>query len=84
MFEDADLISGFGRLHRALEARNDRLLGDEQLALLFGELFRRHGSGGSRVIAAQRDQMIVGRVVEVMQAHSRKASISRILHALST
>jgi AraC-like DNA-binding protein len=69
MFEDADLISGFGRLHQALEARNDRFLGDQQLALVFGELFRRHGSGGSRVVAARRDQMIVGRVVEVMQAH---------------
>ena len=68
MFDDHDLIDGFGQSHRALEAGNDDFLGHELLIGVLGTLFRRHGSGGGRVEMAPRDQVLVGKVVNVMRA----------------
>jgi len=68
MLRDPELAADFARLHRMLEAGGDRLHEHQLLIGACGRLFRRHGSGGSRVEPAPRDRTLVHRVVDVMQA----------------
>jgi AraC-like DNA-binding protein len=68
MFGDTDLIRAFLTLHQALEDGQDALHGRELLVGTFGRLFQRHGSGTRRMDAAPRDERILRRVIDVMQA----------------
>jgi AraC-like DNA-binding protein len=68
MFVDRDLIEGFLALHRALEDGRDLFRERELLIGSFGELFRRHGSGGGRIEPAPRDRAALGRSIAVMRA----------------
>ncbi|MGY3618979.1 helix-turn-helix domain-containing protein [Bradyrhizobium sp. USDA 10063] len=68
MFDDAELIKRFGRLHRALEADQDDALTDELAICAFSALFERYGHGGDRPERAPQDRAIVARVVDLMQA----------------
>ena len=68
LFRDADLIDGFLSLHRALEEGLDAFHERELLVATFGRLFQRHGSGGGRIAAAPRDQILLSRTIEIMRA----------------
>jgi AraC-like DNA-binding protein len=68
MFDDADLIDRFGRLHRACEAEDDDLCADELLIDAFGALFGRYGSGGGRPERTPRDSAIADRIIDLMRA----------------
>jgi AraC-like DNA-binding protein len=68
MFEDADLISRFGYLHRVLEAENDPLGADEALIDAFGALFNRYGANGTRPERAPRDRTLADQIVELIKA----------------
>lgn len=65
--EDADLIADFVRLHATLEEGGHGQREFELLIEMLGTLFRRHASGGSRVVPAPRDQALVGKIVKVMR-----------------
>jgi AraC-like DNA-binding protein len=67
-FRDADLIGGFLALHRAIERECDAFLERELLIATFGQLFRRHGSGGGRIELISRDQVLFGRVKERLRS----------------
>jgi AraC-like DNA-binding protein len=65
---DADLTHGFAALHRALEGGGrDRFCEYELLIGTFGDLFRRHGSGGGRIEPAPRDRIIARKIADVMR-----------------
>jgi AraC-like DNA-binding protein len=64
---DADLVSGFASLHRALEAEADRFREHELLISAFGHLFGRRGSGGDRVEPAPRDGILVCKVADLVR-----------------
>jgi AraC-like DNA-binding protein len=68
MLADPALVSEFAALHGAFEAGNDRFREHELLIGAFGNLFRRHGSGGGRIEPAPRDRVLVRKVIEIMQA----------------
>lgn len=68
MFEDADLIVRFGRLHRILEADEDALQTEEALVDTFSGLFRRYGCGGARPERTPQDQTTANRIIELMRA----------------
>jgi AraC-like DNA-binding protein len=68
MFEDVDLISRFGHLHRALEADKDALGADETLIDAFGALFGRYGGTRTRPERAPHDRALADRIIEVMNA----------------
>lgn len=68
MFHDRDLIDGFDRLHRTLEAGHDGIRAYELLIGVFAELFHRHGSGASRMESPPRDRTITRRVIDLMRA----------------
>ncbi|MEZ2127864.1 MULTISPECIES: AraC family ligand binding domain-containing protein [unclassified Sinorhizobium] len=55
MFENADLIARFSRLHRTLEVDEDSVRTEEALIDAFSELFLRYGSGGARPDRAPGD-----------------------------
>jgi AraC-like DNA-binding protein len=68
-FRDRDLIRAFLALHLAIEQGRD-VFGERELLIgTFGQLFRRHGSGGGRIEPMPRDQALLGRVRERMRAH---------------
>lgn len=67
-FEDADLVSGFLAMHRAIELGRDVFQERELLVGTFGVLFQRHGSGGSRIAPAPRDRALLARTTERMRA----------------
>jgi AraC-like DNA-binding protein len=69
LFRDGDLIEGFLSLHRALEAGRDAFHERELLVGTFGWLFQRHGSGGGRIMAAPRDEMLLRAAIDRMRAH---------------
>ena len=66
MFFDADLIAAFLSLHQALQLGTDALLEHEKLVASFGELFRRHGSGASRIPGPSRDDRAIARLRALM------------------
>ena len=68
LFGDPDLIEGFLAMHRAIEEGRDVLRERELLIGSFGKLFRRHGSGGSRIRPAPCDRVLFARVAERMRA----------------
>lgn len=68
MFDDADLIARFGRLHRLLEADEDALQAEEALIDAFSELFRRYGSGGARPERTPQDRATAERIIDLMRA----------------
>jgi len=68
LFRDADLIEGFLALHRALEEDRDAFRARELLVGTFGQLFRRHGSGGGRIEAPARDQALLRAATDHMRA----------------
>ena len=67
LVHDPDLIGGFLALHRGLESGRDGFRNQERLVATFGNLFRRHGSGGRRIDAPPRDRILLERVTERMQ-----------------
>jgi len=67
-FGDRDLIDCFLAMHVAIEEGRDVFRERELLIGTFGRLFRRHGSGGSRIGLAPRDHAILARVKERMYA----------------
>jgi AraC-like DNA-binding protein len=67
LFTDADLITGFACLHRALERSADALQEEELLLGSFGKLFERHGSKPHGIEEAPQDRQLLGRVVELMR-----------------
>ncbi|MFC3533549.1 helix-turn-helix domain-containing protein [Vogesella facilis] len=66
IFDDADLITGYLRLHRALEDGHDLFQERELLFATFGLLYERHGSGGGRLDDPPQDQVLLQQVVEIM------------------
>lgn len=68
VFGDRDLIEAFAATHRAMEEGRDVFRERELLVGSFGRLFRRHGSGGTRIPAAPIDRRILERVKERMHA----------------
>lgn len=68
MIEDGDLIDRLARMHQAFEANDDNFHADELLIDAFGELFRRHGSGGNRPERAPYDRVIADRIIALMRA----------------
>ena len=68
MFRDADLISGFLALHRALEHGSDVFRERQLLIDTFGRLFCRYGSGGGRIELAPRDRALIEQAMALMQA----------------
>lgn len=68
MFGDTDLIVAFLALHQVLEGDGDALNRQEMMVGTFGRLFQRHGSDASRIEAAPRDEAILRRVIDAMQA----------------
>ena len=64
---DAHLAALFLDLHRALDADADTLRRRELLVASFGQLFRRHGSGGRRIPAAPRDRTLFDAAVALMR-----------------
>src|SRR5258708_3139809 len=68
MFRDADLISGFLALHRALEHGSDVFRERQLLIDTFGRLFCRYGSGGGRIELAPRDRALLEQAMALMQA----------------
>jgi AraC-like DNA-binding protein len=67
LFNDADLISGFLRLHRALERSADALHEEELLIGSFGALFERHGSKPHGIKDAPQDRAKLQRAIERMR-----------------
>lgn len=65
LFTDRDLIAGFLAVHRALDAGEDTAA--ETMLASFGALFRRHGSGDRRALAAPRDRVLLDRVLTRMR-----------------
>ena len=59
MFGDRDLIDSFLTLHRALEDGHDLFRERELLFSTFGQLYRRHGSGGGRIDPPPRDPALL-------------------------
>ncbi len=68
MVYDPDLITRFGRLHRALECEEQTLVADEALVDAFGALFRRHGGVRLGAQGASPERAIAGRIQELMRA----------------
>jgi AraC-like DNA-binding protein len=66
VFSDANLIAAFLDLHQALEQGTDALLERETLVGSFGLLFRRHGSNGSKIAVAMRDDHAILRLRALM------------------
>src|SRR5579875_3739267 len=73
MFPDRDLIDGFLALHRSLQDGHDLFHERELLIGTFGRLFRRHGSGGSRIEPPVRDRAVVDRAIAEMRARYAEA-----------
>ena len=70
-------------LYRALEDGRDPLRERELLIGSFGELFRRHGSGGERIAPAQRDRAALAKAVELMRArYGEKLRLEEIAAAI--
>lgn len=67
-FGDADLVTGFLAMHRAIEHGRDVFRERELLVGTFGLLFERHGSGGSRIAPAPRDRTLLARTIERMRS----------------
>jgi AraC-like DNA-binding protein len=83
IFADEALIDAFLELHRALEDGRDPLRERELLIGSFGELFRRHGSGGERIAPAQRDRAALAKAVELMRArYGEKLRLEEIAAAI--
>jgi AraC-like DNA-binding protein len=76
VFGDPDLIDGFLAMHRAIEQGRDVFRERELLIGIFGRLFGRHGSGGSRIEPAPRDRMVLERIKARM--HGEYASDLRL------
>lgn len=68
LFGDPDLIQAFLAMHRAIEEGRDVFRERELLIGSFGTLFLRHGSSGSRIKRAPRDEVLVARVKAHMEA----------------
>ena len=66
MVPDRDLIRGFLRLHRALEAGRDPFEERELLVGSFGVLLGRHGSGGARIEPPPRDRARLDAVLDLI------------------
>ena len=66
MVPDRDLIRGFLRLHRALEAGRDPFEERELLVGSFGVLLGRHGSGGGRIEPPPRDRARLDAVLDLI------------------
>jgi AraC-like DNA-binding protein len=67
-FADPDLIAAFHKMHVALEDGREVFRERELLVESFGALFRRHGSGRSRLGAPPRDRILLAKAVERMRA----------------
>jgi AraC-like DNA-binding protein len=67
VIREPDLVDGFLRLHRALEADADDPGGGELLVDTFGRLVRRHGITGRRVPPAPRDRVLLRAVIDLME-----------------
>ncbi|TAJ40726.1 MAG: AraC family transcriptional regulator [Reyranella sp.] len=68
LFGDPDLIQAFLAMHRAIEEGRDVFHERELLIGSFGTLFLRHGSGGSCIKRAPRDEVLVARVQARIEA----------------
>jgi AraC-like DNA-binding protein len=69
LFADRDLIDAFLSMHLAIEEGRDVFRERELLIATFGRLFLRHGDGGGVTIdRAPRDQTLLKRVKDCMQA----------------
>jgi AraC-like DNA-binding protein len=83
MLDDADLIDGFLALHRALEDGSDVFRARQLLIENFGLLFRRHGSGGGRILPAPRDRALLERATALMQArHGEELRLEDLVDAI--
>jgi AraC-like DNA-binding protein len=83
MFGDADLITGFLSLHRALEDGHDMLHQQELLVGTFGRLFQRHGSGGGRIAAAPCDDAMLRTVIDIMRTrHAESLHLDELAGAV--
>lgn len=82
MFEDADLIGRFGRLHLLIEAENDLLGADEALIDAFGALFGRYGSRETRPERAPHDRALADRAIKIMKArYEENLGLDDLAHA---
>ena len=72
LFRDADLIEVFLALHQALEAGRDAFRERELLVGSFGRLFQQHGSGGTRIAAAPRDDTLLRAAIDRMRSEYRR------------
>lgn len=80
-FEDADLVSGFLAMHRAIELGRDVFQERELLVGTFGLLFQRHGSGGSRIAPAPRDRNLLARTTERMRCdYAQELRLDELAH----
>jgi len=74
-----DLVGGFLRLHRALEAGADALRQRELLVAAFGELVRRHGGGRPRVARPPRDRALLDRTLATMrERHAERLTLEEL------
>lgn len=68
ILKDRSLIQGFMGLHQALDGgRSDEFRRRELLVGTFGQLARRYGDGGRKVLLAPRDRVVLESVIEVMR-----------------
>jgi len=75
-FGDADLIGSFLALHHALQDGQDLFQQRELLFSTFGQLYRRHGSGGGRIDPPPRDQALIRLATDLV--HERHAHDLRL------
>lgn len=66
VIEDPALIATFLDLHRALDGETDDLRRHELVVAGFGDLFRRHGTGGGRIAAGPRDRALLDRAIALI------------------
>lgn len=76
VFPDADLITAFARLHRALDQGDDPLERREHLVASFGQLFVRHGDRARPIAVAPRDKAAVAAVVARMEARHAESGLT--------
>ncbi len=83
LLNDADLIAGFRRLHRALEEASDSFCERELLVEVFSDLFRRHGSGSVSAECRHRDRSIADKVIDLIRArHAEDLSLLDLANAV--
>jgi len=75
-FGDADLVDSFLALHHALQEGQDLFQQRELLFSTFGQLYRRHGSGGGRIDPPPRDQALIRLATDLV--HERHAHDLRL------